>query len=60
MRLPSGDQTGLNSLMLGVLVTSTWPLPLAFITNISDGPLKLLWKAIFEPSGDQAGAVDDT
>jgi hypothetical protein len=40
-------------------VSLVWPLPSAFITQISGGgpSSRLLWKAICVPVGDHAGAV---
>ena len=49
-----GDQAGDQSLP-SLLVSLVWPVPSAFMTYISGLPSRSEWKAIFPPSGDQAG-----
>jgi hypothetical protein len=53
--VPSGDHAG-NSSSLTVEVRAAWSEPSAFITQMSGLPARLLTKAIFELSGDQAGS----
>jgi hypothetical protein len=55
MRLPPGDHAGSPS-NAGLLVSRTGLVPSAFITQMSELPLRVLSKAIFLPSGDQAGS----
>jgi hypothetical protein len=61
MCAPSGDQDGSSSFAES-FVTFVCPLPLAFMTQTSNGPAGPngeLEKAIFVPSGDQSGSESD-
>src|SRR6266545_672553 len=55
IREPSGLQSGSWSFGTGSNVSSVWPLPSAFITQTWLMPVRLLWKTILLPSGDQTG-----
>ena len=50
-------QDGLSSWSFGLLVRSRWPVPSAFMTQMSAKPSLVGWrvKAMDVPSGDQAG-----
>ncbi len=55
IRFPSGDHTGWLA-SWGRAVNCRTPVPLAFITQISNVPRRLLANAILLPSGDQAAS----
>src|SRR6266545_5727188 len=60
MREPSGDQTGPRSAPSTSGPPSVMrraPVPSAFMTQMPAPPSLNLTKAIFDPSGDQAGSV---
>ena len=55
-RVESGDQSG-AVLSPPSVVSRRWPVPSAFITQISSAKIAVRFRqAIFEPSGDQAGS----